>query len=439
MSFLEDAFEDAFDLVDTGGGILPSGTKSLGSLTGEAGAEAAAQAAQLQAQGVTSGIAEQRRQFDITQQQLEPSRELGLSALRQQASLAGLDVPAQTFARFGDPGGVGGLGAAGEQEVDITGGRIIQGAGGIPVRRGRAGAPGELPAIEGAAPLDPFGFDRQGPGETFQFEQGPTGEFQLPQADLAPLGADFQETAGQTFLRERAERSLLRNAAATGQLGGGATRQALQEQAIGLGQQFLGEQETQRRARQQDEFNRLLSQEQVRQQRQGIAGGQLTTEEAIRSQREAVGFGVTADEESIRRQREIDAFNRLSAVSGAGQLSQGQLGAASQATTAAISGAQGQLGAIAGQGILGAQQAQSQGIQNTAGLGVSLLGFLAASDRRLKRNIKFKGMTPGGNRWYSFDYLWGDSSEGVMADEVDPSFVVRDSSGFDMVNYARIT
>jgi hypothetical protein len=48
----------------------------------------------------------------------------------------------------------------------------------------------------------------------------------------------FQLSPGQKFLQEQAERSLLRNAAATGQLGGGLTQQELQRQAIGLGQQF---------------------------------------------------------------------------------------------------------------------------------------------------------------------------------------------------------
>ena len=47
----------------------------------------------------------------------------------------------------------------------------------------------------------------------------------------------FQQSPGQQFLQQRAEESLLRNAAATGQLGGGRTPQALQEQAIGFAQQ----------------------------------------------------------------------------------------------------------------------------------------------------------------------------------------------------------
>jgi len=47
----------------------------------------------------------------------------------------------------------------------------------------------------------------------------------------------FIESPGQQFLRERAEKSLIRNQAATGGLGGGNIKKALQEQAIGIAAQ----------------------------------------------------------------------------------------------------------------------------------------------------------------------------------------------------------
>jgi len=53
--------------------------------------------------------------------------------------------------------------------------------------------------------------------------------------------SQFQESAGQKFLRGRQERTLLRNAAATGNLGGGNVRTALQEQAAGIAQQQFGD------------------------------------------------------------------------------------------------------------------------------------------------------------------------------------------------------
>ena len=51
----------------------------------------------------------------------------------------------------------------------------------------------------------------------------------------------FAESPGQAFLRERGERSLLRNQAAIGGLGGGNVRSELQRQGIGFAGQFLGE------------------------------------------------------------------------------------------------------------------------------------------------------------------------------------------------------
>ena len=61
-----------------------------------------------------------------------------------------------------------------------------------------------------------------------------------PEAEQAFISG-FQESPGQVFLRERAERATLRSAAATGGLRGGNVLQELQRQAIGLSGQFLGE------------------------------------------------------------------------------------------------------------------------------------------------------------------------------------------------------
>ncbi len=56
----------------------------------------------------------------------------------------------------------------------------------------------------------------------------------LGQEAQAAAYAEFQESAGQKWLREREEQSLLRNQAAIGGLGGGTVRTALQEQAVGI-------------------------------------------------------------------------------------------------------------------------------------------------------------------------------------------------------------
>ena len=60
--------------------------------------------------------------------------------------------------------------------------------------------------------------------------------------------AQIEVSPGQKFIRDRQERSLLRNSAATGGLGGGNVRTALQQQAAGFAQQDL-----------ENQFNRLSS------------------------------------------------------------------------------------------------------------------------------------------------------------------------------------
>ena len=49
-----------------------------------------------------------------------------------------------------------------------------------------------------------------------------------PEAQAAAF-ANFRESAGQKYFRERQEQALLRNAAAIGGIGGGRVRTALQE------------------------------------------------------------------------------------------------------------------------------------------------------------------------------------------------------------------
>ncbi len=63
------------------------------------------------------------------------------------------------------------------------------------------------------------------------------------------------------------------------------------------------------------------------------------------------------------------------------------------------------------------------------------------SDRRLKQNIKRVGTHPLGIGIYEFDYVWGEHATGVMADEVrrvKPEAVLRDASGYDMVDYSKL-
>ncbi|RLA03602.1 MAG: hypothetical protein DRQ47_04875, partial [Gammaproteobacteria bacterium] len=56
-------------------------------------------------------------------------------------------------------------------------------------------------------------------------------------------------------------------------------------------------------------------------------------------------------------------------------------------------------------GQYGADQAGTQALMGGLGSAAGMFGF---SDRRLKKNIRRIGTTPGGTPWYSFDYLWGE-------------------------------
>jgi hypothetical protein len=75
--------------------------------------------------------------------------------------------------------------------------------------------------------------------------------------------------------------------------------------------------------------------------------------------------------------------------------------------------------------------------------GITNLGSagILASDRRLKRNIKQLGIRPDGLGVYSYDYIWGGSHIGVMADEVAalrPEALGPTIGGFATVNYGRL-
>jgi hypothetical protein len=117
----------------------------------EAAADAAIEASNVQAAASLAGAEEQRRQFDISQEQASPFREAGVGALGQQQALLGLSG----------------------QEAQQT------------------------------------------------------------------AFAGLEESPGQRFIRDRQERALLRNASATGGLGGGNVLTALQQQAAGFAQQDI--------------------------------------------------------------------------------------------------------------------------------------------------------------------------------------------------------
>lgn len=100
---------------------------------------------------------------------------------------------------------------------------------------------------------------------------------------------------------------------------------------------------------------------------------------------------------------------------------------------------QGQLNAYNAQ--VGGQNSQMSGIGSILGsLGSAAI---AASDRRLKKDIKLIGKTKKHKLpLYEFSYIWEDQKRtGVMSDDVRkvlPDAVIVNSDGYDMVNYAMV-
>jgi hypothetical protein len=82
-----------------------------------------------------------------------------------------------------------------------------------------------------------------------------------------------------------------------------------------------------------------------------------------------------------------------------------------------------------------AQQAATQGMMS--GIGSMAGGFMMGSDRRIKRNIRRVGTTPGGAPLYRYQYAWGGPEFiGVMADEVPHAAV--SIGGINFVDYSKV-
>lgn len=145
----------------------------------------------------------------------------------------------------------------------------------------------------------------------------------------------------------------------------------------------------------------------------GLGGGNVRT--ALQEQ----AFGIASQQLGERK-------DRLAGLAGAG-LSATSHGAAIGAGIAS-EGNQARLGFESAR--------RNQAAQDSQAAAGALTAFIG-SDRRLKRNIQRIGTTISGYPWYSFEYVWGERSEGVMSDEV-PADIVKQIDGFDFVDYARI-
>ena len=74
--------------------------------------------------------------------------------------------------------------------------------------------------------------------------------------------------------------------------------------------------------------------------------------------------------------------------------------------------------------------------------GQGLDAFAAASDRKLKKNIKLIGYSPSGLKIYIFEYInkkFGEHIyQGVMSDEIPQHAVIKHKDGYDMVDYSKL-
>lgn len=124
---------------------------------------------------------------------------------------------------------------------------------------------------------------------------------------------------------------------------------------------------------------------------------------------------------NVREEREVAKMNRV-----AGQLSNAQAQAAQARAdqTGAITGMLGGLSSIA------------------SSIGAASMPAPAASDIRLKKNIKKIGISESGINIYSFEYKdskFGEGKwQGAMSNEVPQNAVLQDENGYDIVDYSLI-
>lgn len=311
----------------------------------------------------------------------------------------------------------------------------------------------------------------QGRTDVQPFAQAGRGAIDL-QAALSGAGgipaqqqafAQFQESPGQQFLRDRAEQALLRNQAAIGGLGGGNVRSALQEQAIGLAQQDFGNQ-----------FARLGQVSGQGLQAAGLQaglagqGGQTAADLAFRTGQSLAGGRTRAGEQIAGRVGETTSalanlisqqgagvsdvlggatgnLANLLAGAGAGQAASQTELARLLANIAAMQGSQ--AGGLPGIPRVTATESGLTGLgQLASGIGTAATAF-GFSDVRMKENIVKIGEGWGVN-FYKWD--WKQSvidlvksapSFGVIAQEVQnilPDAISTHESGFLMVDYGRL-
>jgi hypothetical protein len=187
-----------------------------------------------------SQLEEERFQFEATRADQAPFLQAGTEALNQQRILLGLGASdPDANARAEIQAEIDALEAAGPTPLGLvnarTGKQFGGGSGAIGKLLGRiadknAASPEGIAAAQKAHD-DKIAVLREELGGLGQAPQGTAQEQQ------AQAFQSFVESPGQKFIRDRAQRSLLRNQGAIGGLGGGNVRSGLVQQGAGFAQQ----------------------------------------------------------------------------------------------------------------------------------------------------------------------------------------------------------
>jgi hypothetical protein len=182
---------------------------------------------------------------------------------------------------------------------------------------------------------------------------------------------------------------------------------------------------------------------------QGVMSGMDASEEAIlRNQAMTGGFRSGGTQQGLARNaQQLQNEALMQSMSGLQQFTR------LPTNTQNIANTMGNIGMIGSQGQVAAANARAQGMQNTAGLGLTGLGIAgelgwisAFSDASLKENIHQTGKVNGHN-WYTWD--WNEKAaefglsgkgQGVLAQEVEQYApdAVSEQDGFKVIDYAAL-
>lgn len=213
---------------------------------------------------------------------------------------------------------------------------------------------------------------------------------------------------------------------------------AAQQQNVAQGQNTFGNQLA---ANTQNLNNELGVQNQVYNQAVGAQG--LNYQQNLGAYQQNQGNALTTYNSGV--DLGTQRYNQLASVLGLGQTASGQLsqnntnmaqmGTSTYGTNASNIASANAFNANA------QMQSQMNNTSATLGLISAGTGAYKASDIRLKKNLVHVDTMKNGLKVYEFDYIWGEHSRGVMAQDVlgvAPEAVATMPNGYYAVDYSRI-